>query len=379
MIIPKSNEQPVLSTTGHLMSVEVMKGVIWAGFALCFLAFCSRAYIRYVCFRRLFVEDYLMLFTLGILLGSAIVSQLRLQYVYIMEDVGNGLIPIPATFMLDVPKALVAVFSETVICSIGIYAVKVNFLLFFRRLHGQLTQYLVFWWIVLAITIGCFAVSVAFLEYKCTLSGLDVIFVECTSKADIAREWRNVIMSCSLDAFTDILILCFPISILWGVRVPMRKKIVLGCVFSLTIFTVIVTIIRGTIQYGRIASDFSQSQNIGWVWFWIVIELTTSYLIACLVSFRLLFVRNEKKASGQDQGLRRSPRSNSAKKRVVDSLLDTVRGWEGTSPSHGDFLDCTLPSGRMSVDFTHDGGWAVSEISYPESTKQRTHGTHHHE
>lgn len=31
-------------------------------------------------------------------------------------------------------------------------------------------------------------------------------------------------------------------------------------------------IIRGTISYGRIASDYTQSQNISWVWFWFQLE-----------------------------------------------------------------------------------------------------------
>ncbi|KAK4206356.1 hypothetical protein QBC37DRAFT_300964 [Rhypophila decipiens] len=363
-------DKPVLSTTGHLMSVEAMNGVIWTGFALCLLAFSARAYIRYVCFRRLLIEDYLILFVLGIILGCAIVGQIRLHYVYTMEDVGNGLTTvIPPTFFEDIPKALIAVFSEAVMCTVGIYAVKLNFLLFFHRLGGQIQQYLIFWWVVLVITVGCFATTVALFEYKCTLSDIIVIVTECTSKTDIAREWRNVILTCSLDAFTDVLILCFPISILWGVRVPMRKKIILGCVFSLTIFTVIVTIIRGTIQNGRIASDFTQSQNIGWVWFWMVIELVTAYLIACLVSFRILFVRYEKKSSDR-QTLRRSPRSKSDKKyHLVDSLLDTFRDWECVSDRYdGDLLNHSLPSGRMSLDFTGSDGWALStDVS---STKQ---------
>jgi hypothetical protein len=52
----------------------------------------------------------------------------------------------------------------------------------------------------------------------------------------------------------------------------MRKKLVLAAIFSLTLFTVAVTIIRGTIHTGRIATDGTQAQNIAWVWFWLSIE-----------------------------------------------------------------------------------------------------------
>lgn len=74
---------------------------------------------------------------------------------------------------------------------------------------------------------------------------------------------------------TTYLVLCFPISILWRVRVTIRKKLLLTGVFCLTVFTIIVTIIRGTIQNGKSGLDFSKSQNVGWVWFWIVIEFMT--------------------------------------------------------------------------------------------------------
>lgn len=248
-------------------------------------------------------EDWIMLIVLGMLMGCAIVAQLRLHYVYIMEDVGNGLIPMPPTFMEDVPKALYGVFAQGLLGTIGIYAVKLSFLLFFYRLGNQITSYLIFWWCVALITLASFGVNMGLLEYKCMLSGLEVIFFECTSKADIAREWRNMIIYCTLDAFTDVLsmsnssipwrplntanahfthpVLCLPITILWNIRLSMRKRLLLCAVFGLTLFTVAVTIIRGTIHQGRIASDFTQSMNIGWVWFWLSIEFITGSFSWC--------------------------------------------------------------------------------------------------
>ncbi len=190
----------------------------------------------------------------------------------------------------------------------------------------------------------------------------------------------------------------------------------------MTMFTVAVTIIRGTIQHGRIATDFTQSQNIGWVYFWISVEfvtgrfswhtlyaslavsltlsLFTAYLISCLVSFRMLFVHNEKSSSARAQELahnqfsppRPSAGSKPSRKKLFDSLLDTFHSWEGTTRnSHDDFfLNGTLPSGRMSVDFMHyqpggpqyqpggrvtSGAWPLhgsASSGRPESTKTLT-------
>jgi hypothetical protein len=49
----------------------------------------------------------------------------------------------------------------------------------------------------------------------------------------------------------------FPIAILWRVRISVKKKLYLLSMFMVTLFTVAMAIIRGTISYGRIASDYS--------------------------------------------------------------------------------------------------------------------------
>lgn len=153
----------------------------------------------------------------------------------------------------------------------------------------------------------------------------------------------------------------------------MRKKLILTAIFSLTLFTVAVTIIRGTINVGRVATDGSQTQNIAWAWFWLSIEFITAYLTSCLVSFRILFVHNEKLRrknspqhgeDGAEKGVNMDngdgsnglPPPPARKRRSIfhlESLLDTFHDWEGTTRAGSDrgFLNDALPSGRMSVDF----------------------------
>lgn len=150
-------------------------------------------------------EDWLMGVVLGIQLATAVVAQLRLDLVYEIEDVGNGLIQPPPTFLEDVPKGLHGVFAQAILCVTGIYAIKMSFLIFFYRLGHHITKYLVLWWIVAIITIASYGITMGLVEYKCMLSDVEVIFFQCTSKEDIAREWRNMIAYCSIDAVTDVL------------------------------------------------------------------------------------------------------------------------------------------------------------------------------
>jgi hypothetical protein len=80
----------------------VQQGIVWGFFALSVLVFIGRIWIRWISMRKLVKEDYLMLFVLCLQLATAIICQLRLRYVYMMEEVGNGLItpPPPA----DIPR-----------------------------------------------------------------------------------------------------------------------------------------------------------------------------------------------------------------------------------------------------------------------------------
>ncbi|KAL2192380.1 hypothetical protein P885DRAFT_47832 [Corynascus similis CBS 632.67] len=242
------SEDVLLRTTGHLMSVEAMQ------------------------------------VTLAIQLAAACIAQLRLPYVYMLEDVSNRSIPMPPTFLDDVPKALHGIFIQGILSITGVHAVKLSFLLFFRRLGRQMPKYMVFWWFVAFVTLASYAVSIALVEYKCMLSSLDVIFFECTANGETARQWTYMIAYCTIDAASDVLILFLPVVILWQVRLTIRKKLVLAAIFSLTLVTVAVTIIRGSIHEGKVATDGSQTQNIAWAWFWLSIEFITGKPAATLSS-----------------------------------------------------------------------------------------------
>jgi len=310
-------------------------------------------------------EDYLMLTLLVLFVGITINAQLHIDDVYLVMDVTNGVVVPPPTFLNeDLPRALRAIFANNTLSSIAVFGVKFNFLLFFRRLGADITEYKIFWWIVVLVTTGVFGLFLGLNETQCTLGSLETIFAVCTSQADIRRQWINTVVLVSLDAFNDLLILCFPFSILWRIRVSIRKKMVLAGVFSLTVFTIIVTVLRGTIYFGSLKADFTQPHNTTWVWFWFSMEIFTAYLIACLVSFRMLFVHNDKSGhTNRKREERHLPRSHqSRRRRLYDSLLETFRDWEGTSDAHSRFLNDTVPSGRLSVDFSRGEIWAGPDV-----------------
>jgi hypothetical protein len=146
-----------------------------------------------------------MMVALGIQLAAACVAQLRLHYVYMLEDVSNGAISMPSTFLEDVPKALHGIFIQGILSITGVHAVKLSFLLFFHRLGRQIPKYIMFWWFVAFVTLASYAISIALIEYKCMLSSLAVIFSQCNANGETARQWAYMIAYCTIDAASDLL------------------------------------------------------------------------------------------------------------------------------------------------------------------------------
>lgn len=142
-MVQSTLELSLVPTGPSVITLEWFYGIIWGCFALCVIAFASRIAIRLTCFHRLFVEDYLMLLALCILFATAVIGQLFLKYMYNMVAVCNGATPSP-NFMSESTKGLRSFGALIVLDYCGIWLVKFNFLLFFRRLGNHVYKYRIF-------------------------------------------------------------------------------------------------------------------------------------------------------------------------------------------------------------------------------------------
>ena len=114
-------------------------------------------------------------------------------------------------------------------------------------------------------------------------------------------------------------------------------------------------------MFATMSNITEQNQSLVWIWFWNMMEIFTAYVIACIVSFRMLFVRNDKTTEANKRKEQRHlPRSKEQprRQRFLNSLFDTFHEWEGTETGgEGGFLNRPVPSGLMSVDFMRDEIW----------------------
>ncbi|KAL2016803.1 hypothetical protein VTK56DRAFT_2972 [Thermocarpiscus australiensis] len=370
---------PLIAPTGNdNIAATPFYVLTWIFFGLCIVAFAIRAYIRYATFRRLVLEDYLMLFALALHSVEAVLVQLYVGHMYDVEAVENGdFSRIGPDFFPNAKKGFAALGACVNITMVGVLVIKLNFLIFFKRLGTSVRKFAIAWWAVTLFTIGGAIAQIGMQQFGCFFGSADYIFSDnCASEAALRRIFINAIFSAAVDALSDILILCFPIWILWGSGISLRKKLALTFVFSLVWLTIAITIVRGSVfhdQYSLAAAGKGvQMQSATFTWFWFYMEYSVAFLIACIVSFRSLFVQRANKSSAmREQQRRREEAYRSALRRgqgwraklrqFHDGVLETCRTLEGWSGSDGGPPAMrglpTVPSGLMTVDFQDDRNW----------------------
>ncbi|KAI1654487.1 hypothetical protein F4813DRAFT_371097 [Daldinia decipiens] len=365
----------ILPTVNDGISATAFYALNWILFALCNIAFATRAYIRYVCFRRLLLEDYVMLLALAMHNAEAVLIQLYVRYAYDIEALEKGDF---TKFGPDLNKGFVAVGACVNITIVGVLLVKLNFLLFFRRLGANIQRFTIIWWAVTLFTVAAAVAQIGMQLFGCFFGGLNYIFSEqCTDAAAMQRIFLNAIFSATVDAISDFLIVGFPVAVLWGSRISIKKKLVLTFVFGLVFLTIAITIVRGSIFHGVYSSTSEEGrmQSATFTWFWFYCEYSVAFIIACIVSFRTLFVQRENKNNERLQeqqrreaayqsAIRRGKRWRAKALHFHDSVLDTCRTLEGWSGSEAETLSMRrlpgVPSGLMTVDFNDDGNWSRS-------------------
>lgn len=179
--------------------------VTYVCLGLCALTLLFRSIIRISCFRRLLPEDYLMVFSLAILVARSVVLMLALDDMYTLMDVEDGQPPGPR--IIQVLLRATTTYGVVIIMdTVGVWVIKLNFLLFYYRLAHQIRSYLVFWWVVLGLTVATGIASVALLPYECLLSNdIEWLLGTCARASTIAAIYARYISCVAMDAAMDFL------------------------------------------------------------------------------------------------------------------------------------------------------------------------------
>lgn len=185
------------------------QGVLWLGVGLSATAFAFRVYIRVHYMRRIHSSDYLMLFALLLQIVFAGLGQAYLSDIYYMTHVQNGVAAPEADLLQRMSRALRGDGIMLLISLVGIWVIKMNFLLFFYRLGHHMTTYRVLWSLAVVVVIGCGAAAVGMLPYACQFGDIMYVITQCSSQASVGAIYTKYKVSVAVDCVTDAVSKCF--------------------------------------------------------------------------------------------------------------------------------------------------------------------------
>lgn len=151
------------------------QGFLWSGTALslCFLAF--RLCVKLRAFRKLYVDDYLVVLAWLIKLTTSILWQIKLPAMYEQYAVQSGQKPITPGFFERDAVFLRYIVPLNILFYSCLWAVKISFLVFFRRLGSNVRNQKIWWWFVLILTILAWVACIADIRYQCALGSIEHI------------------------------------------------------------------------------------------------------------------------------------------------------------------------------------------------------------
>lgn len=103
----------------------------------------------------------------------------------------------------------------------GIWAVKVNFLMFFYRLTGKIRLYLISWWMVTVVIVACYVSILGVIPWKCTFGTFAHMTGVCASSSGIKQETIDTKVGVALDVFSDFVREFFSFSCVFGESQPL--------------------------------------------------------------------------------------------------------------------------------------------------------------
>ncbi|KAI0452782.1 hypothetical protein F5B21DRAFT_526627 [Xylaria acuta] len=327
-------------------------GTLWFGAAFATISVTARLIIRRTILKRLQIEDYLVIVAVCLHMSSAILWTILSDDLYLTLDSVKNLSDI-GTFLDRSGVSLHADLANYVIVWTGLWCVKLSFMAFFRGLGRHIKAQRYLWTGVLIFVLASYFVCIGVLDYRClTSAGFDIITV-CASQQTTNYEYTGARITAVLDIVTDASIVVVSGNIVWRVQVPRRKKLALGGICSLTIFIIVVAIVR-------ITGPPDQT----WILLWSSVEMTTAIFVACIASFRTLYIQHNSSQPAKipppvaPKPAELPPKHDSASNPGDTFAMNTMVNTTNHSQS-------TQLESRVSSEFF----WANSEVPYPARVK----------
>lgn len=154
-------------------------------------------------FRRLLADDFFTLFAWVLLFATAMLWNANMDGLYELAYVSAGLKVPSKDFVPRVERFTKGTVAVIFMFYLGLWTVKMNFLVLFYRLGAQITHYRVAWWIVTIFTVCVGLSTFGTIHYVCLASPFEYLVQHCRTPAAIRFQNVTMKLNCAWDVFTD--------------------------------------------------------------------------------------------------------------------------------------------------------------------------------
>ncbi|PLB54899.1 hypothetical protein P170DRAFT_483688 [Aspergillus steynii IBT 23096] len=243
--------------------------------------------------QKLKLDDVLLLVAVAFLLLSIIIMYRAvispMYMVMAMELRLEGVVPPPDIEDISQKYHMwSSICLTTTWCAFS--AVKLSFLVFFKRLIDRIPRWQIYWWVITIFTISTLAYGVTVYFIGCPYF-FDAREAECSSGHRKRIILIQSVLLMVLDTIGDLLsmrpsinpFLVIPIGIIWKIQVVWSQKIILTCSLCLTVIMIILSIVRvsGLVYRGFIDSI--------WETYWQFLSAEVGVFLAASIAFRSFF------------------------------------------------------------------------------------------
>ncbi|KAK3900427.1 hypothetical protein C8A05DRAFT_17265 [Staphylotrichum tortipilum] len=231
-------------------------------------------------------EDCWILLALTSLLALCILETIQLPSLYYITGILSGVIPITSAEVIiaQTEHYLRFQFPIVILFWTVLWSVKAAFLALYWRLFRDLPRYRGFWLALAVFTFLAYVGCVITLSLSC---GPDVrnffAFNKCAGPKNVWSSNFSVYFSTAVDIFTDLCIMAMPLRLIYNIKVSLKQKIGLVCVFSLGFVMIVFSVIRANqtlAQQGFV--------NLTLLMIWSSLAASISVLVGTLPALKVL-------------------------------------------------------------------------------------------
>lgn len=163
-----------------------------------------RIFARLKTSKKLFADDTFVILALILALASAVIWQIFVKYMYEMLAVAYGSQPGP-NFATDFEHYSKASAAVVIFFYSTLWAIKISFLIFFKRLGKNVGRQKLLWWPIFGFTMATYFASIGVIPYNCFMDSLDEVLRNCSTNSATRFQEITIKLNCLWDVLTDFL------------------------------------------------------------------------------------------------------------------------------------------------------------------------------